>query len=206
MELLKKSIVVLFIIATIATQAQTTTEVMQKAFLNSYTNETKGDFVAAIKNIKDIYDANSYEMNLRLGWLTYSNTDYSESANYYLKAIQLQPMSEEARMGYIMPLSAVGKWDEILKTYLEILKLNPYNTTVLYYTGLIYYNKAQYSQAFPYFEKVVNLYPFTYNGLLMLAWTNFKLGKYADAKALFNKILLLSPDDASAKEGLSLIK
>jgi hypothetical protein len=40
----------------------------------------------------------------------------------------------------------------------------------------------------------------------MFAWTNYKLGKYKEAKILFQKLLLLSPDDSSAKEGLSLIK
>jgi Flp pilus assembly protein TadD len=40
----------------------------------------------------------------------------------------------------------------------------------------------------------------------MFAWTNYKLGKYREAKLLFQKVLLLSPDDASAKEGLNLIK
>jgi Flp pilus assembly protein TadD len=50
------------------------------------------------------------------------------------------------------------------------------------------------------------MYPFSYDGLLMYAWTNYQLGKFADAKILFNKVLLLSPADKSAKEGLGLIK
>jgi hypothetical protein len=40
----------------------------------------------------------------------------------------------------------------------------------------------------------------------MFAWTNLKLGKTREAKILFNKTLLYNPDDASAKEGLGLIK
>ena len=40
----------------------------------------------------------------------------------------------------------------------------------------------------------------------MLALTNLKLGKTREAKVLFNKALLYSPGDTSAKEGLSLIK
>jgi len=40
----------------------------------------------------------------------------------------------------------------------------------------------------------------------MLAWTNFKLGKLREAKVLFQKALLISPDDESATEGLNLIK
>ena len=125
---------------------------------------------------------------------------------YYKKAIDLYPLSEEAKLGYVLPASAVGNWDDVLNIYLNILTNNPYNTTVLYRTGLIYYNKEQYSQAYKYFEKLINLYPFSYDGLIMFAWTNYKLGKYREAKLLFQKVLLLSPDDASAKEGLNLIK
>jgi Flp pilus assembly protein TadD len=40
----------------------------------------------------------------------------------------------------------------------------------------------------------------------MLAWTNFRLTKYKEAKQLFNKVLLLAPNDASALEGIALIK
>jgi len=40
----------------------------------------------------------------------------------------------------------------------------------------------------------------------MLGWTSYFLGNYPQAKVLFNKALLYSPGDASAKEGLKLIK
>jgi tetratricopeptide (TPR) repeat protein len=206
MELLKKSIFVLFLMAHVGAFGQTKDEKLQTAFTTSYTNEKNGDYAKAVKNIKDVYDDNSYEINMRLGWLNYSAGNFTEAMTYYQKAIQLQPLSEEARMGYVLPASAAGNWDAVLKMYLEILKTNPYNTTVLYRVGMIYYGKEQYSQAFPYFEKVVNLYPFSYDGLLMHAWTNLKLNKYREAKVLFNKVLLLSPADTSAKEGLGLIK
>ncbi|MEZ5148220.1 MAG: hypothetical protein R2759_14450 [Bacteroidales bacterium] len=54
-------------------------------------------------------------------------------------------------------------------------------------------------------KKVVNLYPFDYDGLIMFAWTNLKLGKLREAKVLFNKVLMYKPDDSSALEGLSVI-
>ena len=206
MEILKNYVLVAFLAASLSLSAQTNQEKLQEAFKNSISYESKGDYTNAIKQIKDLYDANSYEINLRLGWLNYSNGNFTESMTYYQKALQLQPMSEEARMGYVLPASAAGNWDAVLREYLEILKINPYNTTVLYRVGLIYYGKEQYSQAYSYFEKVVNLYPFSYDGLLMFAWTNFKLGKNREAKVLFKKLFLCSPEDASAKEGLGLIK
>ena len=90
--------------------------------------------------------------------------------------------------------------------YNKILKISPNNTIANYRLGLIYYGKKDYQKALKLFEKVVNLYPFDYDGLLMYAWTNFMLGKTKEAKILFNKVLMLSPDDESAREGLDLIK
>jgi len=40
----------------------------------------------------------------------------------------------------------------------------------------------------------------------MLGWADYRLGKSREAKILFSKALLYYPGDASAKEGLSLIK
>ena len=56
------------------------------------------------------------------------------------------------------------------------------------------------------FEKVVNLYPFDYDSIHMLAWTKFKLGQLGEAKQLFAKALRIRPGDESATEGYNLIK
>ncbi|MCX7954680.1 MAG: tetratricopeptide repeat protein [Bacteroidales bacterium] len=179
---------------------------LAEAFKKSYSYEAKNDYSSAAKVLKEVYDENSYEVNLRLGWISYLAGLFNESIAYYNKAMTLKPSSIEAKLGYVLPLSAMGNWDAVLKTYHEILKIDPFNSTVLYRTGLIYYNKADYSKAYKYFEKITNLYPFSYDGLLMFAWTNLKLGKYSESKILFQKVLLNNPNDPSALEGLKLIK
>lgn len=203
---MKATFLLLCITLSLVLKAQVSYDKQLSAFSQSYIQEKNGDYSQAVKIMKDVYDEKSYEVNLRLGWLTYLLGNYTESAGYYNKAIQLQPLSEEARLGYVLPASAMGNWDAVLREYLNILENNPYQTTILYRVGNIYYARNDFNKAFTYFEKLVNLYPFSYDGLLMFAWTNFKLGKYKEAKILFQKVLLLSPDDVSAKEGLSLIK
>ncbi len=145
-------------------------------------------------------------MNLRLGWLNYMGGAFTESAAFYQKAIRLMPLSTEARLGLVLPLSALGNWEQVIAQYNEILKYDPANSTVNYRLGAIYYNRAEYRTAFRYLEKVVNHYPFDYDSLLLFAWTNLKMGKLQEAKVLFNNTLLYKPDDESAKEGLGLIK
>jgi tetratricopeptide (TPR) repeat protein len=71
--------------------------------------------------------------------------------------------------------------------------------------GLVYYGRKDYMKAEKLFDKVVNLYPFDYDALLMLAWTKLQLKKYREAKVLFNKALMNSPGGQSALEGLELL-
>jgi tetratricopeptide (TPR) repeat protein len=176
------------------------------AFRDSYTREKAGKYAEAITAMMAYYDAGSYEINLRMGWLTYLQGQFSESLNYYTKATELMPYAIEPRLGLVLPASSLGNWDMVITQYNKILSIDPNNTVTLYRLGLIFYDKKEYKQAYQYFEKVVNLYPFDYQSVLMLAWTNYRLGKTREAKILFNKALLYYPEDASAKEGLSLIK
>jgi tetratricopeptide (TPR) repeat protein len=176
------------------------------AFAESYTFETNTQYAKAIESITKVYKADSYEMNIRLGWLNYMLGQQTEAVSYYQKAIALKPMSEEARLGLVLPASLLGNWDQVIQTYKKILELDPANSTVNYRLGVIYYTRKEYATAESYLQKVVNLYPFGYDALLMLAWTYYQTGKLREAKVLFNKVLMLSPNDSSALEGLSLIK
>ncbi len=207
MVFLKKLSITLALITVLTGQSLfSQNEALIQAFSQSYKYEQKGEYQKAIRELKSVYDAKSYEINMRLAWLSYSAGLFSESIAYYKKSINLMPYSEEARMGIIYPASAMGKWDIVIKAYKKILENAPNNTVANYKLGSIYYGQKKYTEAYKHFKIVVNLYPFGYDGLLMYAWTNFRLGKYKEAKLLFGKVLLLSPNDASAKEGLSLIK
>lgn len=179
---------------------------LQEAFKQSYSLETEGEYSDAIAQLKTIYIEDSYEINLRLGWLTYLSGNFTESLPYYRKCVQLRPLSIEARLGIVLPLASVGNWTEVESHYRQILEKDPANSLVNYRMGLLHYGREDYQGAYQYFELVVNHYPFDYDGVIMLAWTNFKLGKYREAIVLFNKALLMRPDDQSALEGLDLIK
>lgn len=203
--LAKATIAVVFLLLFQTAEAQQDFNTVMTAFEKSYTYEKQNDFNQAIAELKKIYSDDSYEISLRLGWLSYLQGNFTESASHYRHAVELKPYSEEAKMGLVLPLSASGKWDEVVDLYNKILENNPKNTKVNYRLGLIYYNRKQFEKAFPYFKTVADLYPFDYDGLLMLAWTHFSLGQTREAKVLFQKCLLFKPGDPSANEGLSRI-
>jgi tetratricopeptide (TPR) repeat protein len=179
---------------------------IQLAFEKSYFYEYSGEYQKAIDLLKEFYSEDSYEVNLRLGWLNYMAGFFTESVAYYQKTIELKPLSIEAKLGFVYPASALGNWEQVKKQYNDILGIDPQNTTANYRMGSIYYGNEDYTNALKYFEKVVNLYPFDHDALLMFAWTNLKLGKLREAEVLFQKVIMNKPNDESAMEGLKSIK
>ncbi len=179
---------------------------LSAAFQKSYQQESVADYKGSIETLKKVYAAEHYELNLRLGYLHYLSGLFNESMTYYNKSITLKPGGIEARLGFVLPASALGNWDKVETQYKRILEIDPQNTVVNYREGLILYGRKDYQNAFKNFEVVVNMYPFGYDALLMYGWTYLQLGKYREARQIFNKVLLCSPNDKSALEGISLLK
>ena len=231
MELLKKSVTILLLIIAVNTQAQD--KAIMNAFAKSYELEAGKKYYDAVSTLKAVYDAKSYETNLRLGWLCYLAGEKNESVSYYKIAISLMPAATEPIWGILNPLVVMGQWKEVEKYYLAILNLDPNNSVAKWKLGLIYYSnkdyenvlkmdpmnslanyrlglmfyyKKDYTNAKKYFDVSLALYPFDYYNMLMSAWNNYYLGNKKEARILFNKTLLYSPNDSSALEGLGLLK
>jgi len=206
MEFLKRAIFLLLLVDSSAKLSAQTNAVLQKAFRASYVNEANKSYSAAINDIMPYYADNSYEVNIRLGWLHYLNKNYVVSQNYYQKAVSLKPGSIEAKFGYVKPLSFLQSWDKVVEQYQAILKIDPQNTQANYWVGIIYYNRHQYEQAIKCFRIVANLYPYDYDGNHMLAWALLMAGNKNDAKLIFEKALIIKPGDDSSTDGLNRCK
>jgi len=179
---------------------------IKDAFQQSYIQEATGEVLAAANSLKEVYDEKSYEINLRLGWLSYQAGNFTESVAYYNKAINIMPYAIEPRFGIVYPGAAMGNWTMVMAQYEKILEISPNNSIAMHRIGLIYYGREDFETAKKYFDKVVNLYPFDYNALTMLGWANFRLGNYRQARVLFQKALLHTPSGTSALEGLDMLE
>lgn len=200
-----KSSVLLTLILLFFAPSLTSGQNLQVAWEQSYAAEAAGDYTKAIQHLTNNGDK-GYMTLLRLGYLNYMAGQHVESMRYYQQCITLMPYAIEPRLGYVNPAAAVNNWADVRKQYEEILKIDPKQTLVMYRMGLMHYNLGEYPKALGYFEKVANLYPGDYDTLLMYAWTQLQLGKKNEAKVLFEKVLLLKPNDASALQGLGLIR
>lgn len=204
MEILKRLFPICLLMIALNVQAQSGN--LMDAFAKSYTLEANKKYDDAISVLNKVYDANSYETNLRLGWLCYLAGKQKESVGFYEKAVDLMPSATEPLWAILKPLTVLKQWDDCEKYYMKIVKLDPKNSVANYQLGLIYFNRKNYLNAKQYFDVSLILFPFDYDNMLMSAWTQLYLERKADAKALFNKVLLYRPNDASALEGLKQIK
>jgi tetratricopeptide (TPR) repeat protein len=200
-----KNVIAIVLVSTVLNAKSQNKDVMN-AFSQSYDYEAIQKYDPAIKAINTVYNASSYEMNLRLGWLNYAAGKFKDAVAYYQKAIQLMPAATEPLWAIINPLTKLESWNEIEKMYLAILKIDPKNGNANYNLAMIYYYRKDYLNAKKHFDVALNLTPFNYNNMLMSGWNNYFLGNKNEASTLFNKVLLFSPNDKSALEGLSLIK
>jgi tetratricopeptide (TPR) repeat protein len=163
MEILKKAIAILFFIISSFWAVAQNEAVMQKAFSESYKMEAAYKYSEAINALTSFNNKDSYELNLRLGWLNYLNKNYTQAQTFYQRAVSLKPYAIEAKLGYVKTLAAAENWDKVMQQYEEILKIDPQNYTANYWSGVIYYNRKKYEAASKIFEKLINLYPFDYD-------------------------------------------
>ena len=207
METLVKRLMVATVMAIVSiTVFAQPDENIQKAFKASYANEYKANYSGAIADLKKVYKADNYEINLRMGWLHYQVKQNAQSLEYYQKAMDLKKYSVEARLGYVKPANDLKKYDKVYEIYGEILKIDPYNSVANYWVGVSYYYAKKYDIAVKYLELVVNMYPFDYEANNMLGWTYLGLGRMADARIVFTQALYNRPGDATATEGLNKSK
>lgn len=205
MEFLKVLSVTIFICMSTIIHAQTQQQLLN-AFNKSYSLEAEKKYSEAISQLTSVNSESSYEVNLRLGWLLYLNANYTKSVVCYQRCITLMPVATEPLWGIVKPYAAQNNWVKVEATYKSIIKLDPKNSLANYWLGVIFYNRKDYTSAKKHLDVSLNLNPFDHDVMLTCAWTNYFLGNTSQAKVLFNKTLLSHPNDASALEGLALIK
>lgn len=164
------------------------------AFRNSYTAESAGNYATAVKELENLNDK-SYEVQLRLGWLNYLQKNYSGSINHYKLAIAASAQSIEARLGLVYPLTALENYNEVLKTYLDILKIDPNHSKAHYWAAYSYFYRKDYTKASEHLAKILTLYPFDYDANVLQAQSLLARGKLVEAKTHYQRALLYSPSN-----------
>jgi tetratricopeptide (TPR) repeat protein len=198
-------IIVIFLLLSITVNAQKNE--LLAAFESSYINEQNRQPSKALENLKEVYESfeTNYELNLRLGWLSYITENNNDSEKYYAKAMQLKPLALDAIYGYILPLLVEKKYNDVIRFAEKALTISQNDSRAEYYIGLANYYKKKYIEAEKHLEKAINRYPFDLDINLILGWTKFALGKKNEAKVLFQVAQRHSPNSEVVKSAIELI-
>lgn len=183
----------------LCTEGNSDTNAASEAFRASYASEKSQEYEEAIKAILPLKDNPSlrYAANVRLGWLYYLNANYASSRNAYQQALKASPASIEAKLGYMLPVLAQGNFDEAEATAKQIIEVDRNN----YYANLRMAYALRMQRKFVEAEKIdmqmLQYFPTDVTLLTELALA--KVGQNRPARKIFNDILTLDPDNATAK-------
>jgi tetratricopeptide (TPR) repeat protein len=170
----------------------------EAAFSKSYSFEYESNYTKAIAALNEA-NQETYQVNLRLGWLQYLNKDYVKSEKHYRKAVQLESQSIEARFGLALPLSAVGNFNTVADLYREILRIDPNNSIASYRLALLLYNTKDFDGSAKLVSKVIRMYPFDYDSNLLFGKILIAQKKTAESKKYLEKSLQYNPQSDEVK-------
>lgn len=174
------------------------------SYLRSFEYERAEAYQDAIRALAPVYEAypNGYTVNLRMGWLFYLNGNFNNSAAHYEVARSAAPFALEPKLGQLLPLLAQGRWSEAETVAYEVVSVDHYN----YYGNmrliLALRMQEKYEPAYQIALKMATAYPTDLTFLAELALLTDARGDKEEAVRLFTDLLILDPENATAREYL----
>lgn len=170
------------------------------AWVRSYNLEASGQYLAAADSLEAILKRTpNHEMALlRSGWLYYLAGNYSSAIKYYQSALKANKHSVDARLGMTLPLMAQARWREAAahaRTVIDESKWHYYANLRLLICeeGL-----KQWEVMRKHAEQLTERYPSDAGFYVYLARAQINLGKAAQAKIAYGKVLERYPGHLEA--------
>ena len=183
-------------------------EQIKEAYQKSFFYEKIGDYKDAIRVLMPVYKAypNGYTVNLRLGWLYYLMKKYDNSEFHYRKADMAIPTSVESKLGLSLPLMAQERWGDAEQVLYKVIAIDYYN----YYGNLrlakVLGEEKKYKQQVSVALKMLAIYPTSVPFLVVLGEGYYHLGDLKRAEEVFKNVLILDPENLTAKEYLKKLE
>ena len=171
----------------------------------SYQLEAKGDLAGALAKVNALRAAgdNSYFVTLRIAWLRYLAGDFSGAESGYRAAIAAKPKAVEPKIGLTLVLFAAADWNGLEAACQTALAAAPTDATVRARLASAQYNLGRYPDAANLYRKLVEEYPSMLDYQTGLGWAMQRMGKRKEAKAIFQAVLAVAPDNVNAEEGMA---
>ena len=172
----------------------------------SYAAEAAGQFQAALTALTELPQAqrDGYLASFRRGWLLYCLSQHAESAAEYKQAAMAEPQSIEARLGILLPLMALTRWNDVVALAEDVLKRDPENYLALQRLAFAKFSSEHFPEAEVVYRRLVAHYPSDGEMRAALGWVLLRMGKKKEAVSFFEQVLEVSPDHVSATAGMRL--
>jgi len=167
----------------------------------SYVAESQGKKALAIERMIQIYkgEPNDYFVNLRLGWLFYSNGKYKNAEDHYSRAAGITPTSVEPLLGLSLTLVTEENWTQVLQTCEELLKRDPNNYLGQQRKIQAYLKLNRFSEAAQTASEVLKMYPTDAVFLEQRGYALQQQEKTEEARSVLTFLLAISPKNEYAR-------
>ena len=191
--------------AALAIKVETFDAKTETAWEASLQAETGGNYVDALKVLADAYKAHpkSYQLNVRMGWLSYASGDQKNAETYYDQAIKISPSAIEAKLGHLSPLLAQKKYAEAEAQAAQIVRADSLNYWGNFWHSYALRWQGKAKNAEPIIDRLAAAYPADATVLLELGLVRaLQPQRKAASRDVFQQVLTLDPGNAVATEQL----
>jgi len=127
--------------------------------------------------------------------------DWAEAEKEFKLAIELNPSSAQAHLGYGFFLEVMGRFDEAIKEGRRSQQLDPLNRTVAVVE--FFHNARRYDEAIEEAQTVLEINPNFQAAYRYLSWPYEAQGMYQEAAAAYQRSLILGGATEEEVAGLS---
>ena len=174
----------------------------------SYSLEAQRDYAGALAKMEEArrVAGRSYFISARSAWLCYLAKDYGAAVAHYQDASLASPEALEPRLGLILALAAQRDWRALESACNDVLRRDPNSVGALERLAQAEYWLKDYRASEAVYRRLVSEYPSDAVYRTALGWVLLRLGRSAEARAVFEEALVLAPDDATAQQGYALVR
>lgn len=180
---------------------------LASAFKASYAAEAAGNYDEAWRVMNDAMGRNrtSYPGLMRLAYIRGIQLKYDEAAQLYAAAAALEPRAVEP-LGYLQyQYLLLQNWTKLEESARAALALDPGHYTSRTRLAWSLYSQQRYAESAAEYTKVSQLYPLDLDVLVMRGWAYALSGRRPQAEMVFDRVLEVSPENASATEGKAFL-
>jgi len=177
---------------------------IQGTYHRSFEYERAEAYQDAIRALSPVYEAypNGYTVNLRMGWLFYLNGNFNNAAAHYEVARSAAPFALEPKLGQLLPLLAQRRWSAAESVAYEIVSVDHYNYYGNMRLVLALRMQEKLEPAYQIALKMATAYPTDLTFLEEMALLNDARGNKEEAVRLFTDLLVLDPENETARDYL----